>query len=211
MKTAKINWNGEFDEDSRKEIYFIVDEKNNKLNLSENLDYDIVEIKEIFNNDLIFVCVDYYTGVELTGIFSYKQNKLIFPFIITDFNTQDKSGYIYLDLDEGLCESEIVNYDLDLNPSKNFAYLNQDGSPLQNEGIIEEKISNHCFILQDKLLSSFMHFYEYSFKFYNRHFDSDDHIEYNNIRNYELSSDKKVLTLEIGEGKDKKTIKIELE
>jgi hypothetical protein len=190
MKAEKIDWISEYDEDSRKETYYILDEHDNRLNLSENLDYDIVEIMEIFNNDLIFVCVDYYTGDELTGIFSYKQNKLIFPFIITDFHTEDKSGYIFLELHEELCETEIVNYDLDLNPSNNFAYLHQNGSVFQNEGKIEEKINDSHYILRHTDYSNLFMLYGTNY---------EDNIIINYIKDYKPIANENLLIFETEE------------
>lgn len=206
MKTEKIECITEFNEELEKEIYYIVDEQNNRFNLSEEIDYKINEVFEIVNNDLIFVNVDYYSGDELTGIYSFKQEELIFPFIITEFDTSDKSGYIYLGLNEDTSEY----FNLDLNEANQFAYISQDGSVFQNEGIIEEKISYNYFILRDKWLDSFGGRNSYSYKLYSLNFDTDDHIGYSDIRYYQLSDDKKVLTIEIGSGDEEKTVKIDL-
>lgn len=210
MKAKKIDWISEYNEELDEQIYYIVDEQNNRFNLTDALDYKINEISQIVNDDFVFVCVDYYTGDELTGIFSYKQKKMIFPFIITSYNSNDKCGYIYLELHEELCETELMDFDPNLNVNNNFVYLNQDGSSFQNEGTIEEKISTNYYILHDKSLGSFLHFNYYTYKLYSLHFDNDDHIGYRDITNYELSEDKKVLTLEIGNGDNTKIIKVDL-
>lgn len=203
MKTEKIGWITEYNEELEKDIYYIVDEQNNRFNLSEAIDYKINEVFEIVNNDLIFVNVG---GDDLTGIYSFKQEELIFPFIITEFDTSDKSGYIYLGLNEDTSEY----FNLDLDEANQFAYINQDGSVFQNEGIIEEKISNNYFMLRDKWLSSFLNMNTYSYKLYSNRFETDDHIGYSDIKHYELSEDKKMLTIEIGSGAEEKTVNIDL-
>ena len=126
----------------KKEVYFLEHIDGTKINLSEIIPDEIYEIQEIYKDDLIFITVADYTCLEHTGIYSYKQKKIVFPFIIEEFNTNDESGYIYVVLAEDLAKDELL-LKFDLNPDNNFAYLHSDGSFFQNERIIEEKIRKH--------------------------------------------------------------------
>jgi hypothetical protein len=177
MKAKKINWISEYDEELEMEIYYIVDEQNNRFNLSNALDCKINDIYEIVNDDLIYVNVDNYFDVELTGIYSFKQDKLIFPFIIEDIGTPDENGFIYLRLND---EDTTEYADLGLNENNNFAYITKDGSVFQNEGIIEEKINDSHYILKPTEYSNLYMLYStnYSDDY------SDSNIIINNIESY---------------------------
>ncbi len=182
MKTDKIKWISKYDEELEMEIYYIIDEQNNRFNLSEALDCNIDDIYEIFNDDLVFVNED-----DLTGIYSFNQDKLIFPFIIKDFETRDNSGFIYL----LLSDNDTSEYaDLGLNDENNFAYIRKDGSVFQNEGIIEEKINDSHYILKPTEYSNLYMLYSTNYSDdYN-----DTNIIINNIESYDHYEKENLLT-----------------
>ena len=187
MKTDKIDWISEYDEELEMEIYYIIDEQNNRFNLSEALDCNIDDIFEIFNDDLVFVNDD-----DLTGIYSIKQDELIFPFIIKEFKTRDKSGFIYLLLSDN-DTSEYAH--LGLNDENNFAYIGKDGSVFQNEGIIEEKINDSHYILKPTEYSNLYMLYSTKYSDDN----NDSNIIINNIESYEHYEKENLLTFRTDE------------
>lgn len=202
MKKNKLDWHSETKEidGEEKEIFFLVHEDGTSINLSSIINDEIIEIFEIFNDDLIFISADEYTESELVGIYSFKQKKVIFPFIINDFNTADKSGLIHINCVEGSIACENV-LELDLNPDNDFAYLHSDGSVFQNEGIIVEKIDANHYILEDKILSADWAGIIWSYKLYNRQYDTEDCIGHQGILSYDFNKEKKTLNLEFRDEK----------
>jgi len=195
----KIDWSSEEKEIDGNEVsvYYLDFPDGKRVNLSSIINDEIMEIHEIYNDDLVFISVDEYTGKDLVGIYSIKQNKVVFPFIILEFDTSDKSGFIYLLCDEGRLATENI-LELDVNPDNDFVYLYSNGKSFQNEGIIEKKINQNFYLLRDG--------YE-KFKLYNSSADPDDCIEYSNIINYEISEHELVLDI-IDENKNEKEIRI---
>ena len=158
----------------------------------------IQEIQEIYKNDLVFIIVEDYTGSEVLGIYSYKQKKVVFPFIIREYSHDKETGFIYLELMESRLANE--NFmDLNLNPDNDFAYLYNDGSVVQNEGIIEKVLDMDYFLLQDvPRHSSFSNWtYDGTFKLFSHNFDRDDNIGLHGIVAYDYDSETKILKADV--------------
>lgn len=180
-------------------VYFLDFPDGKRVDLSSKIDDEITEIHEIYNNDLVFVSVDEYTGKDLVGIYSIKQNKVVFPFIILEFDTSHKSGFIYILCDDGLLASENI-LELNVNPDNDFVYLYPDGSAFQNEGIIKEVVNKMYCILEDD---------EDKFKLYNSSADTDNCIEYSNIVDYEITENALILVIQ-DENKNNNEIRISI-
>lgn len=124
----KLNWYSKAIKENgkEKEIFFLqyLDEK--PINISNFIDDEILEIQEIYNDDLVFISADEYTGRELMGVYSYTKRKVIFPFVIQEYDLHHKSGNILLLLPEDMV-STINLFELEINPEKNTVYLDKYG------------------------------------------------------------------------------------
>lgn len=144
------------------------------LNLSKRIKVGIIEIHEIFNEDLIFLSINEQTGNDYIAIYSLKQSKMIFPPIIEEFDTEDLSGYIYIQAGEDTMQTLALS-NSNVNPFNDFAYLLKSGQIFQNEGIIEEQFGRYYILNQPS--SRLYMVYSYLF-------DEDDCIGYRNIEEY---------------------------
>ena len=137
------------DELNEKTNYYL--RKNGKeLHLNSLFDEEITETPFIYSNDLVFITANRWDGSELDGIFSFEQQKLIFPFIIENFKFEE-DGSIFLTLEEHWSTSDIDDSILDdeLNRDNNFIYLNADCTVFQNEGHLVEQLGPNHYILEE--------------------------------------------------------------
>lgn len=185
----QIDWYTEETQDGNREIYYLKLKDGTVKNLSERIEDDIVDVHEIFNDDLIFLSLDEYTGHDYIAIYSIQKNKLIFPPIIEEFDTSDKSGFIYVQTGEDTMKS-IDLFTHEVNPYNDFAYLYKSGDVFQNEGIIEEKYGSY-YILSDSSSDQYM--------VYSHLFDEEDCIGHRDICDYYVEGENLCLDKSNGE------------
>ena len=136
------------DELGERKNYYL--RKNGKeIHLNALFDDPIVESPEILSNNLVSITVCNWNDLDLSGIFSFNQEKLICPFVIETIAEED-DAYFFLTLDEHWSTAGLENSILDdqLNLENNFLYLNADGSIFQNEGHIVEQLGPEHYILE---------------------------------------------------------------
>lgn len=196
----KLGWYSETKEENgiEEQVFFLKYSDDPPINLSSKIPVGINDIEEIFNDDLVFISDDHD---DLIGIYSFKQGKIIFPFIISAFDTNNDSDYIYLELKKGKLAQE-KTLELELNPNNDFAYLYPNGGVFQNEGIIFEKIGKHHYILKDELLGADFIGESWSYKIYSNLFETEDSIDYRGIWSYDYDKTKGEVRLEFKEGKN---------
>jgi hypothetical protein len=128
---------------------FYLKKNSKEIHLNALFEDPIVDSPEILSNNLVSITVCNWNGLDLSGIFSFNQEKLICPFVIENISEED-DAYFFLTLDEHWSTASLEDSILDdeLNLENNFLYLNADGSIFQNEGHLVEQISPEHYILE---------------------------------------------------------------
>lgn len=159
------------------------------VNLSSKFEEKIIDIHEIYREELIFLSLDENTDHEYIGIFSISKNKLIFPAIITEFHTNDESGFIFIQIGEDMMGT-IDLFKFELNPNNDFAYLHKTGDIFQNEGYIEEQYGKYYILSQEN--SDLLMVYSHSF-------DEEDCIGHRDLVDYYVEGENLCLEKSNGE------------